>query len=433
MKKSVNMLGAFLLLMSTQVEAAVRKTGTWPEKDPRISLELEKAPLAIALRTVCEKAHWSLVLQDANLEGTVTLSVKDEPAAKVLEMLVPEQVALHAHREDNLVRLTADAAPTGVPSNGVQPAPSAFESAQPAPIPASAASSAPCVWKSSGCYEGDKRVREKGQDREVTGSGLRIEKDEVVHDVTVLGGPVEVFGVVTGDLTVTGGSLEVQPGGIVVGDVTLVGGKGHIAKGGRVDGHVGVVGVLTRDDGAIVGGDIEQTGEEGCAATPKTLRQMMGDLVAGFAMLFIVGLIFQSLAEGRMERLRVEIASRPVRNFALGVVGMLGLLAGITVLCVTVLGIPVALVLFMLAFVAVVASLCATAQLAGEMLLRHKTKNPHVHLALGVALLVVGGALPWIGGWVWSIAVLIGAGALVATRATGLLEKKPVLGPYRTL
>jgi hypothetical protein len=416
-----------LLLLATTGHAAVRKTGTWPEKETRISIELDKAPLPVALRKVAEKAQWSLVLPDATLDGTVTVAVKDQPADKVLEMLVPENVALHAHREGSMVRFTAEPEPATTASV-VAPGPAV------APVPTVAASSAPCVWTKKGCYDADKRIHDKGHDRASTGSALRIEKDEVVHDVAVLGGPVDVYGVVTGDLAVTGGNLRVHEGAIIVGDVDLIGGTGHVEKGGRVDGHIGVVGGLTHDEGAILGGDVEQ---ELSVKEPESLaacaRHEVGDLLTSFALLFVLGVVFLALAEGRMERLRVEIAARPVRNFALGIVGVLGFAAAATVLCVTILGIPVALVLSMLAVVAVFAALCATAQLVGEMFLRHKTINAHVHLAAGLAALLLFGRLPWIGGWLLGVATLVGVGALVTTRVAGLAIKQQSAGPYRTL
>ncbi len=45
-------------------------------------------------------------------------------------------------------------------------------------------------------------------DRVVTGGSLRNEKGEIVHDVTVLGGNLDVWGTVTGDLAVLGGNAR---------------------------------------------------------------------------------------------------------------------------------------------------------------------------------------------------------------------------------
>ena len=42
-------------------------------------------------------------------------------------------------------------------------------------------------------------------------------KDEIVHTVTVTGGSAKIYGTVTGDLVVAGGSARVESGGRVVG------------------------------------------------------------------------------------------------------------------------------------------------------------------------------------------------------------------------
>jgi hypothetical protein len=96
------------------------------------------------------------------------------------------------------------------------------------------------------------------------------------------------------------------------------------------------------------------------------------------------------------------------------VVGTLGGIGVFVALCVTILGIPVALVGLLLALLAAYAGVCAVLQTGGELLLRHRTTNPYIHLAAGCAIFLVLGALPWVGGWVQAVVMLIGLGTTVA-------------------
>src|SRR5690606_19966018 len=79
--------------------------------------------------------------------------------------------------------------------------------------------SAPEISLSKGAAFGD------GKDRGITGSSITIQKDEGVHDLTVMGGSAEVHGTVTGDLTVMGGRATLHPGARVGGDAAVVGGN----------------------------------------------------------------------------------------------------------------------------------------------------------------------------------------------------------------
>ena len=103
----------------------------------------------------------------------------------------------------------------------------------------------------------DASEEERGTDRVVTGGNVRIDRDEVVHDVTAMGGNVEVLGMVTGDVAAKGGNLHVHDGAHVRGDASAVGGSLIIDDGARIDGDVSVVGgVLQRGKGAEIHGEV---------------------------------------------------------------------------------------------------------------------------------------------------------------------------------
>ena len=262
-----------------------------------------------------------------------------------------------------------------------------------------------------------------------------MEKNEVVHDVVVFGGSADVLGTATGDVTVIGGSAKIHAGAHVMGDATAVGGSLDVEDGATVDGDVGVVGgVLRRGEDARIGGE-ERTdtpaaakGEAkegaGLGAWIAGVIADIGSALAAAALLFVYGAILLALATQRMDALQTELAARPMRSFALGVVGLIVAILLVLAFTITVIGIPVAVIGALLAVVAGYAGICAVLTVAGGALLRHKTRNPYVHLALGCFLFMIAKAVPVVGDLVLITVVLLGIGTLVATRGAGLFPKR---------
>src|SRR4029079_6932467 len=74
----------------------------------------------------------------------------------------------------------------------------------------------------------------------------------------------------------------------------------------------------------------------------QSAAQAFGHKVTAMSLLFVFGCVLLALLTGRMERLRIETASRPMRSFALGLMGSIlggiGALIAIVILCITVVG-----------------------------------------------------------------------------------------------
>ena len=148
---------------------------------------------------------------------------------------------------------------------------------------------------------------------------------------------------------------------------------------------------------------------------------------------------FQSVAmhkphpvRGAHEQLQAEVAARPMKTFALGVVGAVVASVLLVALCVTIVGIPFAIVGALLGALAVAVGLCAVLTTAGAALVGHRSQSAYVHLAVGCIVLLLVGAIPYVGGMVTAALQLTGIGSLVATRGAGLFPKRGSNGhPYR--
>jgi hypothetical protein len=431
------------LAMATSAGAGVRLEGKWPDADKPVSLDATGISRAQALRKLADAAGWSFVVR-GTAAGAVDVHVKRQPASKVLDLLLDDADYV-AKRDGMLVSIDPvrtleppqegrrefgpkqDAATAADASGSTADAESAAEASAPSEPP-------PAGPKQIRGGRSDDAVHRHGQERTVMGGDVHILRGETVREVTVFGGNVDIAGEVTGDVTVFGGSAKVHEGAHVHGDATVLGGRLVLDEGSRVDGDVDAIGgTVVRDPGARVGGSGGTPGEEdddetedGAAresppALPVRVLTHVARGVRLAAVLFVFGTVLLALAGRRMNALRQEMAVRPMRSLALGVVGALASVLVLVALCVTVIGIPIAVVALIVAIFAVLGGMCAVLSVAGEGLLRHKTENPYVHLAAGCALFVALASIPWAGELVVAAVAFAGVGVLVGTRAAGIL------------
>jgi cytoskeletal protein CcmA (bactofilin family) len=447
---------AALAAVSHAAQAEVTREGAWPESDPKVTLDIKGTARNDALMLLAKEAGWSFMLTTPPGDA-VDLRIADQPAGKVLDLLLADGRYV-ATRDGDLISIAPAERAAGAP-----PGLAGLHGASPRlpPLPSLASPPTPPVPPAPpdlpGLLDGDdadddaagepRGNTKRGQDRAITGGNLRIEKGEVVHDVSVLGGSLDVWGTVTGDIAVVGGSTHIHEGARVRGDVSTIGGPLTVDDGARVAGDVEVVGgPLERGKKAIIKGDVSSEGQsdahrgDDSAAEGLDASELMADAgsaVTRMALLFVFGAVLLALWPQRVELLKVDIAARPMKSFALGVVGMLAAFALSIALIVTVVGIPFALIGLVLGSVAAVAGTCAVLETAGAALLNHRTKNPYVHLAAGCAGLLLLGAIPYLGGALHAAVFFVGVGALVSTRLAGLIRPKlgrdlPGPSPYRT-
>jgi hypothetical protein len=148
------------------------------------------------------------------------------------------------------------------------------------------------------------------------------------------------------------------------------------------------------------------------------------EAVSRMIVLFVIGVVLMALAPERMEKLEAEIARRPMRCFALGLVSTLVGAVLVIALCVTVLGIPLAIAAVVAAALLGYAGVCAVLATVGGALIGHRTKNVYVHLAVGCALWLVLGALPWLGEALSFGLCMVGFGTVLSTRCAGFIDEK---------
>ena len=428
-----------VLAVPLVADAAVRREGAWPASDKKVSFDFDGKP-SEGLKKLADEAGWSLVVSKGIEAGEhdVKIDVEDQPADAVLEALFAESDVV-ARRNGTLITITP------AHGAGAGPAAGAADAVPTPPTPPSAAGGVPSVP----AVPPVPTVR--GEDRNVLGNNLVVEKDEIVHTVTVTGGAAKIYGTVTGDLVVAGGSAKIESGGRVVGNATVFGGSLKVESGARVDGDVGIVGgALKREEGAIIGGKIVNNAtdhndgrvkvnvHDGEVSTSveggrkhdsgrsrlSEAAHSFGKSITNMSLLFVFGCVLLALGTRKMETLRLEAAARPMKSFAWGIVGSFCAIVALAAMCITIVGIPFAALAVLLGTFCVYASIAAVLTTAGAAVAGHRSKNPYVHLLVGCIGFLLVGIIPFVGGLVTLAVVMIAIGTLVSTRLAGTIAKR---------
>ncbi|HEY2510391.1 MAG TPA: hypothetical protein VGI39_06035 [Polyangiaceae bacterium] len=476
---------AAVMTVAATAGATVKHEGTWPASETPVSLDATNLRRDDAIKRLADAAGWSVVLKTAEEKSsdTLTLHLKNQPPSKILDLILSGG-AYVAKRDGSIVSIeggeadddASKAADKAIPkaiASAIEAATASLDKANdkandkegdvpplppmPAVPPVPPIPPVPPVPPVPGVHA---HAHHNKHDRTITGGHQTIAKGESVGDVTVFGGSCDVYGDVEGDLAVFGGSAHIHEGGEVHGDAVTLGGNVQVDDGATIDGDVTRIGgSFHSSDKAHIGGT-SRDGKEGVTVSvsgdddddddkspsissePKTpvshgrhLLEAVGATLTESSLLFVFGAVLLALATRRMDALKVEVASRPMKSFALGVVGALASLVALVVLCVTIIGIPLAIVGVLGAVVAIYGSITAVLTTLGQALLGHKTSNPYVHLAVGCLILFVGGSIPWFGGLLITAVVLTSIGALVATRAAGFVPPRTRVtptDPYRS-
>jgi len=419
--------------------------GNWPSPEPMVEVDIEGQPLPAALEAATRSCGLGLVY---GLEDTrrVTLHAHGVPLREVLDAMLGDVPAVVRHTGHMIVvspregvppptltleplaqgpapalatPLLAQTSPTPpappTPAAPTTPAAAPTPPTPPAPLVAAAMPAPAGRIDDVLTFGGDANVR-AGQDvRDVVtmGGDARID-GRAFGNVVTMGGDADVGGTVVGDVVTMGGDIRVRPGGVVHGRVQTMGGE-VVREDGAGGGSAGVA--------LSVPGAVDERSftwsHEGGHDSSGVFAYVVETAEAGlrYALLFLGALLFAFFAPERFGRLHQAVRRAPLRSLAGGPVGMTaaGLLT--IVLCITILGLPVAFGLGLTAFVAACAGLATVGHLLGMALpLAALEDKPVVRLGAGILVLFLVTRVPVFGWLAFLVALTIGIGAVVLTR-----------------
>jgi hypothetical protein len=251
---------------------------------------------------------------------------------------------------------------------------------------------------SDGSNRRDRRDRLRHRIR--TSSGLLEVEDSGTGIVRIWSDALVPAGkVVDGDVVAVFGSVTVE--GEVSGDVVAVLGSVHLKSGAKVEGDVvSIGGGLEQAEGVTVNGESVQLGFSPFTWGLPGISVLLVAVFAGWLVSMFVGWIFVLLFPTGMLRVATVVERRPAASFFLGLLSVPGFCVAVVLLCITVIGIPLGVLLPMIyALMGYLGQLAATCVLGARLARRS--------LANGLMMPLLVGTL--------FVAILLGAGtALMA-------------------
>jgi hypothetical protein len=197
----------------------------------------------------------------------------------------------------------------------------------------------------------DRQVHRRDKDRQGQrgeivrmGQDVVIEAGDIVTDVVVIGGDLEVLGEVDGDAVSVGGDFKVGPGARISGDAVAVGGDLDVSPDAIVEGDEVEVGTGV---GFLHGLSGLHHDEPHHGSVGRSILTLLVFLFIGWLAAVLAGERLNSLADA--------MAQDWLRSFLTGMLVLVLWLPAVFLSAITVIGIPVAIFLIlavpMLAFI----------------------------------------------------------------------------------
>jgi hypothetical protein len=213
---------------------------------------------------------------------------------------------------------------------------------------------------------------------------------------------------------------RVSVGGAVEGDVDGYAGTMAVLStarvGGNVTGHVDSAGDLTVAPGANVGGTVEEqlVERERRRNRYETFGYYFSQVIR-LAGAFVTGMLLLWLFPVLRE-VRLPDALAVLRSGGIGLAAAVTLPVAAFLFCVTIIGIPLGLLTFVIGAIGLYFSKAVIAQLIGRSVLRDRATPPHyaATLFIGLVIVIVAINLPWVGGLANVLLTLVGFGVIVS-------------------
>jgi cytoskeletal protein CcmA (bactofilin family) len=233
--------------------------------------------------------------------------------------------------------------------------------------------------------------------------GERVDVDgRVGLDVRGFGANVRVSGNVEGDVDGFGRTITLLPTARV---------------GGNVTAHVDSAGDLDVQPGAVVGGTRSELIRERGQRRDRNSYGNVGfyvNQVIRFVGAFVTGLLLLWVVPALRSVTLPSVVSVLVSG-GIGLATAVTLPIAALIVCFTIVGIPIAILTFLLGAIGLYFSKTIVAQIIGRALFRSPNGPPHyaATLAAGLAIVIVVINLPWIGGFANLVLTLVGLGLIV--------------------
>lgn len=239
-----------------------------------------------------------------------------------------------------------------------------------------------------------------GRDLTASGGNLRVE-GSVARNLNAGGGQVTINGKVGGNVMANAQTLSIGPNAVIQGDLVYKSAKkADIAPGAQIRGR---------------------TIYHPITPTHRRARPVMKALfwVGSFLAMFLVGILLIALAPAAAAGSADRMISRPWISLLIGFIILVVMPVAIAIIFATLIGIPLALILLAAYLIMLyIARAYAAIGIGRWILARFGSPNASLYLDLLVGLIILWllTAIPFVGWFIGLLALLFGLGALSAQR-----------------
>ncbi|MBK8173405.1 MAG: hypothetical protein IPK60_24150 [Sandaracinaceae bacterium] len=377
---AMSTFGVLFWLSPAPSARALDFVGEWPAAAP-ISVDAENVPVGEALQNAATAAHLDLVVH-APTDMRVSVHMHDAAPKEVFAAILEGEAIVVERVAQRVSIRPASPSPT----------------APPAPVPAAAPA---VVIDADNAHYPDR-----------TGQNVVVGATEHVKDAVAFGGSLQVSGHVHGDAAAFGGNIVIHCGGVVDGDTVSFGGA--VIHDSPCDGQPTIAPTAT--GGAQQSNRTVSFGSERHEDHSSWLEEAFSD-VASLALVFLLGLVVMRWAPMRFDTTRNALLTRPLRSFLAGIGATFALVFVSVALCITLIGIPVALFLVLGAALAAYVGAGLIAVLLGHALpIAWLRERPVAQFATGLVIVFAFLQLPGIGMALFICACIAAFGAIALTR-----------------
>ncbi|HUT22226.1 MAG TPA: hypothetical protein VMX18_02315 [Candidatus Bipolaricaulota bacterium] len=246
------------------------------------------------------------------------------------------------------------------------------------------------------------------------------ENAEIGWDLMAAGGLVNVNGPVKGTLSVAAGSLEINSA-IDQGVRASIDKEGQFILHSSANVKGGITysapNELISEDGAIVEGEVVKKVNVAAVSAEKSRNNFWGKKIFSFAALLLIGLLLMAVFGKFGERVAAKAMERFGVSLGLGFLALILMPVAFVILLITIIGAPLAVVSLVLFLVMLYVSKVFAGLFVGSLLLKYLFKKKKIDrylgFLIGLVVLSVIGLIPFVGGMVWVVLVLVGLGAFI--------------------
>ena len=247
-----------------------------------------------------------------------------------------------------------------------------------------------------------------------TGQFILENNARISRDLTLGAGTAIIDGTVNGNIN--GGVSDLEMRGATKGNVTL-----------EIDNNIRIF------PGATIGGNLEYSapnqGEISGIVSGKTtykeappkkgdLRSKIESEIMGYLWLFLIGIVSLMIAPELTRKNSDKVAMNPLKNLLWGLLFLIIVPIVTILLLITIIGIPLSLILFIIYIVTIYISRIYVGYWVGGYVLKKlkiETRFRVLTMAFGLLIVLIGINIPIIGIFIHLVVLLLGLGAIALT------------------